>query len=146
VRVTSFTEDNGIEISDLQIADDGSVVTFARGTQPNREGWIANASSDPRGADRTLWAARTAGGAVWKIGEGTAPGLSPDGNGVVFSRDGQIYRYAVTPPAAGAVRAKAETPYIKAWGTNAEPRWSPDGTKIAFVSNRVDHSFIGVYD
>jgi dipeptidyl aminopeptidase/acylaminoacyl peptidase len=25
-------------------------------------------------------------------------------------------------------------------------RWSPDGTKIAFVSNRVDHSFIGVYD
>src|SRR5215470_1750656 len=31
VRVTSFTEDNGIEISDLQIADDGSVVTFVRG-------------------------------------------------------------------------------------------------------------------
>src|SRR5262249_41909907 len=68
VALTSFAEDNGIDIGDLQIADDGSVVTFVRGTQPNREGWIANATSDPRGADRTLWAARTAGGAAWKIG------------------------------------------------------------------------------
>src|SRR5439155_3833445 len=24
--------------------------------------------------------------------------------------------------------------------------WSPDGKKIAFVSNRVDHSFVGVYE
>ena len=37
-------------------------------------------------------------------------------------------------------------PFIKAWGTNTAPRWSPDGRKIAFVSNRVDHSFIGIYD
>src|SRR5439155_9796893 len=26
------------------------------------------------------------------------------------------------------------------------PVWSPDGTKFAFVSNRVDHSLIGIYD
>src|SRR5437660_1433590 len=26
------------------------------------------------------------------------------------------------------------------------PHWSPDSSKIAFVSNRTDHSFIGVYD
>ena len=31
-------------------------------------------------------------------------------------------------------------------GHERHPRWSPDGTKFAFVSNRVDHSFIGVYD
>ena len=41
---------------------------------------------------------------------------------------------------------RGEEPLIKAWGTNNGPRWSPDGSKIAFVSNRVDHSFIGVYD
>jgi Tol biopolymer transport system component len=37
-------------------------------------------------------------------------------------------------------------PLVKAWGTNGTPVWSPDGSKFAFVSNRVDHSLIGVYD
>ena len=41
---------------------------------------------------------------------------------------------------------KAEQPLITAWGTNGNPVWSPDGTKVAFVSNRGDHTFIGVYD
>src|SRR5262249_57917211 len=37
-------------------------------------------------------------------------------------------------------------PLIRAWGTNSRRKWSPDGTRIAFVSDRVDHSFSGVYD
>jgi dipeptidyl aminopeptidase/acylaminoacyl peptidase len=37
-------------------------------------------------------------------------------------------------------------PFIKAWGFNANPSWAPDGRKLAFVSNRTDHSFIAVYD
>src|SRR5262249_29836240 len=41
---------------------------------------------------------------------------------------------------------RGEKPFIQAWGTNTAPIWSPDGTKIAFSSNRGDHSFIAVYD
>ena len=40
----------------------------------------------------------------------------------------------------------SQAPLVKAWGTNGTPVWSPDGSKFAFVSNRVDHSLIGVYD
>ena len=45
-----------------------------------------------------------------------------------------------------AGRAGGEVPLVKAWGNNGSPLWSPDGTKFAFVSNRVDHSLIGIYD
>ena len=145
VRLTRFLDDDGIDITNLNISDDGTVVTFVRGTQPNREGWVANPTSNPAGADRTVWAARTGGGAAWKLGEATTTVLSPDGRSVVFAKDGQIYRYGI-PQFADSAHTKAETPLIKAWGTNGSMRWSPDGARIAFVSDRVDHSFVGIYD
>src|SRR4029077_12749225 len=61
----------------------------------------------------------------------------------------QIPPGGVVPAAAESSRASfvsAHAPFVKAWGTNGTPVWSPDGTKFAFVSNRVDHSLVGVYD
>jgi len=145
VRLTTFLKDDGVELSDIRISSDGATVVFVRGTQPNREGWVANPTANPAGADRTIWAARTAGGAAWKLGEGTTPELSPDGHAVVYATDGQIYQYAVAAaPSPGPTAAVK--PFIKAWGTNRDPKWSPDGARLAFVSDRVDHSLIGVYD
>jgi dipeptidyl aminopeptidase/acylaminoacyl peptidase len=153
VRLTGVGSDDGVELSDLRISDDGRVVVFVRGTQPNREGWIANPTADPGGAQRTIWTASTGGGGARKLGEGTTPSLSPDGKTVVYAKDGQIYSYAtgysVTLPAADANRsapARRSEPLVKAWGSNSNPVWSPDGRKFAFVSNRVDHALVGVYD
>lgn len=143
VRLTNVTKDDGVELSDVSISDDGRVVVFVRGTQPNRDGWVANPTANPAGASRTIWAANTVGGAAWKLGEGTTPALSPDGRTVAFAKDGQIYAYAIGAGRAGG--SESTKPLVKAWGTNGTPVWSPDGSKFAFVSNRVDHSLIGIY-
>jgi dipeptidyl-peptidase-4 len=155
VRLTNVTKDDGVELSDISVSDDGAVVVFVRGTQPNREGWVANPTANPTGAERTIWAAQTRGGGAWKLGEGTTPALSPNGRTVAYAKDGQIYSYRIgaggatgasSAGAKGAAGAKSAPPLIKAWGTNGNITWSPDGTKIAFVSNRIDHSLIGIYD
>jgi len=147
VRLTRFLEDNGIELSTVSISDDGSVVVFVRGVGPNSAGWVANPSHDPDGGERAIWAARTGpGGSAWRLADGGSPALSPDGSAVLYVRDGQIYRARVSQARATTPMDKGEVPFIKAWGMNSNPRWSPDGRKIAFVSNREDHSFIGLYD
>src|SRR5437763_12154395 len=42
VKLTNVTRDDGVELSDISVSDDGRIVVFVRGTQPNREGWVAN--------------------------------------------------------------------------------------------------------
>ena len=88
-----------------------AIVVFVRGTQPNRDGWVANPTANPAGATRTIWAARTAGGAAWKLGEGTTPALSPDGRTVAYAKDGQIYAYRRSrPDRAGRQRRAGKAP------------------------------------
>lgn len=146
VPLTRHLDDDGIDLTDLRISDDGSIVVFVRGHAPNRAGWVANPLSDPDGAERTIWAARTSGGDPWLVAEGGEPVLAPDGSAVLYVKDGQIYRAPVDPRVRRTPMDRGEVPFIRAWGDNGEPVWSPDGSKIAFVSERGDHTLIGVYD
>lgn len=147
VRLTNFLADDGIDMSAIQISDDGVTVTFVRGTAPNRDGWVANATADPDGPERAIWAARTTGGPAFRVVEvPSGPyALAPDGSAVVFVKDGQIFRAKVTPVKPAASMDRGEAPFIREWGVQSAPTWSPDGRKLAFVTTRTDHSFIVIY-
>ncbi len=65
--------------------------------------------------------------------------MSPKGDLVAYINNNQIW---TAPTAAGGQAVQL----IKDRGRDGGLAWSPDGSKLAFVSGRGDHSFIGVYD
>ena len=128
VRLTEWMEDDGRDLSDLRISDDGQVLVFVRGHFPNRQGWVANPNNDPRGAEEAIWALSTGGGEAWRVAEGSDPVLSPDGRWVLFVKDDQIHRAPVNVGTALTERTDEVPPLFRAWGQcrirGTSRRWS----------------------
>lgn len=145
VNLTGFVRDEVFEIPEVHITDDGKTVVFVKGGRPNSEGWVTNPRSDADGMEQAIWAVRIDGGKPWKVAPGRNPVLSPDGLWLLLEKEGLIYRLPLTPPLEPGALPRQELMF-RAAGQNGSPQWSPDGNRIAFVSNRNDHSFIGVFD
>ncbi len=140
VRVTSYAQDDGVDIGQLHWTPDARAVVFVRGGDLEFLGRPdPNPSANPEGTEQDIMIVVPGEGAR-KIAEGHTPAISPKGDRVVFLRGGQLW----TAPIAGGAAQMLFKP--RSGVTASDPVWSPDGSKVAFVSVRVNHSFIAVYD
>ncbi|MBV8865587.1 MAG: S9 family peptidase [Acidobacteriaceae bacterium] len=136
--ITAFDKDEGQEIADLVWSPDGSYILFARGGDFENGGEDPNPDLNPKKPEQGIWRVNMDGGPPSKLTVGHAPQVAPDGHIVLFLRNGQIYSWA--KPDGTDIAPLVEQP-----GSQSDLRWSPDGRSFAFVSNRKQHSFIGLY-
>lgn len=142
-KITAYDRDDGQELTSVSLSSDGQYIVYVRGGE-HGSNWddevIVNAESLPVPPKLQILSVPFAGGEPKVLNEGgDYPVISPDSRTVAFERERQIW----TVPIDGSAAAKR---LLSARGNNGDIRWSPDGSRLAFVSSRADHSFIGVYE
>jgi dipeptidyl aminopeptidase/acylaminoacyl peptidase len=142
-RLTAYTEDDGQEISGLEFTPDAKAIVFVRGGGANRRGEIPNPLSRAEGSEQAIFLEPLAGGEPRRLAAGHSPAVSPRGDRVGFvARAGDKDQVFTVPLEGGEKPAEL----FKGRGDEGSLRWSPDGSRLAFVSRRGDHAFIGLYD
>lgn len=140
-QLTRYTIDDGQELTSVQLTPDGSHVVYVRGGDHGAnfdDELPVNPLGMPTPNRVQVWTVPFSGGEPKSLGEGDAPVVSPKGDVVVFERDRQLWSAPIDGSGAAAR-------IITARGSNGGAVWSPDGKRLAFVSNRGDHSLIGIY-
>ena len=140
-KITSFTKNDGQELTSLSISNDGKWVVFVRGGDhgANYDGGLPiNAANETNPFKVQVGSILFTGGETKFLSEGDAPAISPDSKTVAFIKGGQVF----TAPIDGSSAAKS---IFNTRGSANSLEWSPDGSSLLFVANRGDHSIIGIY-
>jgi dipeptidyl aminopeptidase/acylaminoacyl peptidase len=138
-KVTSYAGDDGQELTELAFTPDGNAIAYVRGGNANGHGEIPNPALDVAGETQAVWLVPVSGGAPRRVGDGRSLAISASGERIAFEKSGEIWGASLrdTMPATQLMHTR---------GRAGELRWSPKGDKLAFVSERGDHNFIGIYD
>jgi dipeptidyl aminopeptidase/acylaminoacyl peptidase len=139
-RLTGYVADDGQEITSLSVSADGRYVVYVRGGDhgSNQDASMAvNPASTPTASKVQVWSMPWEGGEPKLLGDGDDPAVSPRSDRVAFVKERQIWLAPIDGSAPARVLASPR-------GESGGLQWSPDGSRLAFVSDRGAHSLIGV--
>jgi dipeptidyl aminopeptidase/acylaminoacyl peptidase len=139
-QITNYTGDDGMDMNSLAFTPGGTQLVFVRGNASNSKGEPANPAQLQQSTERMIHHVSTDGKEMRKIAAGYYPKVSPNGKMIAYLNSGQVWTASLTDTSIKPQKL------FNARGSQASIRWNHDGTKLAFVSNRGDHSFIGIYD
>jgi dipeptidyl aminopeptidase/acylaminoacyl peptidase len=137
--VTHYNVDDGLDIADVAFVPHHEQLLYVRGGDfefPDKP--APNPAELTAGVEQEVFLVGFHGGVPVRLGAGHAPLASPSGDRVVYLHHGEVF---TVEPRKGAKARQL----FKTRGTADALRFSPDGRRLAFVSIRSDHSFVGVY-
>jgi dipeptidyl aminopeptidase/acylaminoacyl peptidase len=139
-QITTYTGDDGVEINSLLFTPDGNQIVFVRGNTNNSQGYAANPALLQTDVSRNIFIINKDGSGLHKLAAGFYPKISPDGKTVANLNGGQVYTASITDTTIKPQQL------FKVRIAQASIRWNNNGSKLAFTSNRGNHTFIGIYD
>jgi dipeptidyl aminopeptidase/acylaminoacyl peptidase len=142
-QLTHDTSDDGQQISDMSFSENGQWLVYARGGAPEGN-WSndvpVNPASYPLIPPIEIRSVEISTGKNYLLAkDGSSPLISPDSKRVLFIRNNkEVWSMPVDSSSKPSLLFETR-------GSIGSLRWSPDGKRLAFVADRGDHSFIGVY-